>query len=407
MAIARARAPLTLVSGRENVFPTPVPSVEEQVARLRPDEPLHCVRTALITATAQHFLRSFPGEVLYAVKCNPEASVLDALHRGGVRRFDVASLGEIETVANRFVGAAMHFMHPVKPRSAIRAAYFDHGVRDFSLDSEAELEKIVEETGGARDLGLFIRLAMPAGGAIYDLSGKFGVSALDAPGLIAAARRRAARVGICFHVGSQCMDPTRYDQALALAGDAIARSGVRVDVIDVGGGFPVAYPDFSPPPLKDYVAAIERGLDRLPEVELWCEPGRALVAQGVSVVLQVQARRGDELFINDGIYGSLSDAGIPGFRFPTRLLRQDNHPRFGAGAPERAFTFWGPTCDSADKMAGPFYLPGDVREGDWIEIGQLGAYGACLRTRFNGFGSARQVEVRDRPLLETAGYPVH
>ena len=126
--------------------------------------------------------------------------------------------------------------------------------------------------------------------------------------------------------------------------------------------------------------------------------GRALVAGGTSVVVQVQHRRGDALYINDGVYGSLSDAGAPGFRFPVRLIRPD-----GAAPSDQpaAFSLFGPTCDSADRMDGPFLLPADVAEGDWIEIGQLGAYGACLRTAFNGFDRARLVEVRDPPLLAT------
>ncbi|HTH15969.1 MAG TPA: type III PLP-dependent enzyme, partial [Magnetospirillum sp.] len=150
--------------------------------------------------------------------------------------------------------------------------------------------------------------------------------------------------------------------------------------------------------------AIGRGLDRLalpPYTEIWCEPGRALVAPALSLVVQVEARRGLALYINDGIYGSLSDAGVPGFRFPCRLIRAGEPPAASETVP---FFFFGPTCDSADRMKGPFMLPADAREGDWIEIGQLGAYGACLRTAFNGFDQAVMVEVRDRPLLETPGY---
>ena len=121
------------------------------------------------------------------------------------------------------------------------------------------------------------------------------------------------------------------------------------------------------------------------------------------MVVQVQLRRGDALYVNDGVYGSLSDAGHPGFRFPARRIR----PIDGAADGEatlRAFALFGPTCDSADHMKGPFLLPDDIDEGDWIELGQLGAYGACLRTRFNGFESTRTAEVADPPLLATPGY---
>jgi ornithine decarboxylase len=179
---------------------------------------------------------------------------------------------------------------------------------------------------------------------------------------------------------------------MALAGEAIARCGVAVDI---GGGFPVGYPDMTPPPLDHYIAAIASAAAALPaKVALWAEPGRALAAGGGSVVVQVQLRRDDTLYVNDGIYGSLSDAGVLGFRFPARRIRLGE---LGDTPSARAdFALFGPTCDSADRMRGPFRLPADMREGDWVELGQLGAYGACLRTQFNGFGRADLVEVADR-----------
>jgi ornithine decarboxylase len=200
------------------------------------------------------------------------------------------------------------------------------------------------------------------------------------------------------------MDPGAYARAVALAAGVIRDSGVPVELIDIGGGFPVAYPDIVPPPLADFTAVIARAVAEqgLSGLELWAEPGRALVAGGTSVVLQVQHRRGDTLFVNDGVYGALSDAGAPGFRFPARLIRPDGP----AAAELIPFAFFGPTCDSADHMKGPFLLPADVREGDWIELGQLGAYGGALRTAFNGFDRAGIVEVTDAPLLETPGYTI-
>ena len=378
-----------------------LPRVDDLVMVERPAEPMHCLRPAAIMAAADRFVAQFPGDVLYAVKCNPEPTVLRALWAGGVRRFDCASAAEIALVRQMFPAASIHFMHPVKSRPAIREAYADHGVRDFVLDGAGELAKILEEIGPAADLGLLVRLALPAGGARYDLSGKFGVPLKDAAALLRAARPHAARLGLCFHVGSQCMDPLSYRRAMALAGEAIRQAGVAIEIVDVGGGFPVRYPDLNPPALDAYFAEIESVFDalELPNgTRLWAEPGRALVAGGTSVVVQVLLRRGDALYVNDGVYGSLSDAGAPGFRFPVRLIRPD-----GQGTePSREFELFGPTCDSADHMRGPFLLPGDVREGDWIEIGQLGAYGGCLRTAFNGFDRARLVEVRDPPLLEAA-----
>jgi len=381
----------------------PLPIVADLVAVERPDVPMHCLRPAAIEAAARSFVAAFPGDVLYAVKCNPEPAVLRALARGGVGHFDCASPAEIALVRQMFPKAPIHFMHPVKARAAIREAWERHGVRDFALDSADELAKIVAETGEGAARGLFARLAMPKGAARYDLSGKFGADAETTAMLLRDARPRAARLGLCFHVGSQCLEPQAYARALALAGEVIAKAGVSVDVIDIGGGFPVSYPDAAPAPLGAYVDAIRTGFAALglPRAALWAEPGRALVAGGASVVVQVWHRRGDELYVNDGVYGALSDAGTPAFRFPTRLIRADSGRVPGAA---RDFALFGPTCDSADRMPGPFPLPDDVREGDWIEIGQLGAYGACLRTAFNGFDRARLVEVRDPPLLETPGY---
>jgi len=383
----------------------PMPTVAEVVRAERPGDPMHCLRPAAISAAASRFVAEFGGDVLYAVKCNPEPAVLRAVWAGGVRHFDCASPAEIALVRQMFPDAAIHFMHPVKSRAAIREAYERHNVRDFSLDSTSQLTRIVAETGGG-DLGLFVRLALPAGGsgAMYELSGKFGAPFEEGADLLRAARPHAARLGLCFHVGSQCLEPLAYRRAIALAGEVIRRAGVAVDVIDVGGGFPVSYPDVEPPPLGAFLAEIEGAFDALglpAPTRLWAEPGRALVAGGTSVVVQVEMRRGNALYTNDGVYGSLSDAGVPGFRFPTRLIRT------GSGhseCPEEGFELFGPTCDSADRMRGPFMLPADVTEGDWIEIGQLGAYGACLRTAFNGFDRARLVEVRDAPMLVTPGY---
>ena len=386
-----------------------LPSVDAVVAHERPVEPLVCLRPAVIAGASRCFVAAFPGDVLYAVKCNPEPRVLRAVWAGGVRHFDCASLPEIALLREVLPEAELHFMHPVKARHAIHAAFHDHDVTDFAFDSADELEKILQETvpvglvGEPPTLGLFLRLAVSQGGA-YDLSGKFGATAEEAAGLLRAARPHAARLGIAFHVGSQCLDPAAYRKALQAAGEVASRSGVAIDIIDVGGGFPVSYPDVVPPPLDDYVAAIGEAAEAWFDdgVRLWAEPGRALVAAGGSLVVQVELRRGEALYVNDGVYGSLSDAGRPGFRFPARRIRPDQMA--GDDAPLQAFTLYGPTCDSADHMKGPFLLPADVDEGDWLELGQLGAYGACLRTRFNGFDGGSTIEVADPPLLATPGY---
>jgi ornithine decarboxylase len=177
---------------------------------------------------------------------------------------------------------------------------------------------------------------------------------------------------------------------------AIVEAAVTVDVIDVGGGFPSSYPGMEPPPLEHYFATIHRAFESLPisySAELWAEPGRALCAEYSSIIVRVEKRRGDELYINDGAYGALFDAAHIGWRFPVRLLREPD-----SNARDVEFSFYGPTCDDMDHMAGPFPLPADIRAGDYIEIGMLGAYGAAMRTAFNGFGSDQTVIVDDEPM---------
>ncbi len=398
MLLRRAVAP----ARREIPAPLPpLPSVDSVVMSARPSEPLHCLRPAVLQRAAADFLRGFPGRVLYAVKCNPDPRVLRALWDGGVRHFDCASPNEVALVRQMFEDASIHYMHPVKSRTAIGEAATRHGVTDFAFDSDDELAKIIAEAAPVRSrLGLMLRLAVSNKGSSFDLSGKFGAAADDAVVLLRRARPVAQRLGLTFHVGSQALDPAAYRHAMMLAMETIARAGVTVDVLDVGGGFPVAYADVTPPPLTDYfreIAAAYRLSAAGASMQLWAEPGRALVAGGGSVVVQVQLRRGRDLYINDGVYGSLFDAGPTSqLRFPVRLIRDAAAPAAAGCLP---FRFFGPTCDSHDRMDGPFLLPADLREGDWIEVGQLGAYGACLRTAFNGFDRAHLVEVADDPML--------
>ena len=377
-------------------------SVDDVAKRLKPEAPVQCVFPEHVRAQAQRFLTGFPGEVLYAVKCNPGVEFLRHMHTAGIRQFDVASLEEARLVKGLFPkGVTLHFMHPVKSREAIRAAY-KLGVRTFALDTVGELMKILEETRSAKDLNLFVRLAVSGNAAAYDLSGKFGAAPAAAADLLRHARKVAHKLGICFHVGSQCMDPAAYRAAIERAAEVIGKAKVKVDVLDVGGGFPATYPNMTPPPLDDFIAAIaEAAAPLIAEdgvaagAQLWCEPGRAMVAAGASMLVRVTLRKGRRLYINDGTYGSLFDAGALNWRFPVRLVRPLGRIGKNSSTPNTRmpsdklvpFVFYGPTCDNMDKMKGPFMLPEDTQEGDWIEIGMLGAYGSAMQTRFNGFHS--------------------
>jgi ornithine decarboxylase len=321
----------------------------------------------------------------------------------GISAFDVASLPEIELVAGHAPGARMAFMHPVKSRDAIARAYSDFGVRTFALDTHEELAKIVEATGGADDLNLIVRLAVETSGAEYALAGKFGVAAQDAPALLLAARRATQELmGVSFHVGSQCLRPSAYQAAMAQASRSLVRAGVFADVVDVGGGFPSVYPGMVPPDLDEYIAAIDRGFADMmvhEATELWCEPGRALVAEASSLLTRVDLRKGEALYLNDGAYGSLFDAAHSKWPFPAKLVRAEGP----TSATLKPFSFFGPTCDAIDRMPGPFWLPEDVREGDYIEIGMLGAYGVAMNTRFNGYGVVDTVAVDDAPMASMYG----
>jgi ornithine decarboxylase len=333
---------------------------------------------------------------MYAVKANPSPDLLQILWDSGITHYDVASIAEVRLVAKTLPAATLCFMHPVKAEEAIEEAYSKYGCRVFSLDSLEELEKIVRATRGAEDLTLCVRLRVSSDLAKLSLAAKFGVAQGDAKALLQAARQAADSLGICFHVGSQAMSPDAYAQAMERVRIAIVEASVLVDVIDVGGGFPSTYPGMEPPPLERYFQTIHRAFEDLPisySAELWAEPGRALCAEYSSLIVRVERRRGDELYINDGAYGALFDAAHLGWRFPVRALREsDSHEDVVA------FSFYGPTCDDMDHMAGPFDLPADMDVGDYIEIGMLGAYGSAMRTAFNGFGSEQTAIVSDDPM---------
>ncbi|MES2340122.1 MAG: type III PLP-dependent enzyme [Pseudomonadota bacterium] len=386
-----------------HTYHTPLDLVRQR----SPERPVAIARPDAVAVAARWFQENFRGDVFYAVKANPSPWVIETLAANGVTSFDVASIPEIELVSQFAPGSRMAFMHPVKSRSAISQAYFDHGVRTFALDTHEELAKILDATGGAKDLNLIVRLAVAAEGAAYSLSGKFGVDAFEAPALLLAARRATQDLmGVSFHVGSQCMRPTAYQAAMTQASRALVRAGVFADVVDVGGGFPSVYPGMVPPALADYVDSIDRGFAEMmvhETTELWCEPGRALVAEGSSILTKVELRKGDALYLNDGSYGSLFDAAHTKWPFPVKLIRNvDGEAQEVEGA-LKPYRFWGPTCDSLDHMPGPFWLPEDIREGDYVEIGMLGAYGVAMNTRFNGFGDAETIECEDAPMASMFG----
>jgi len=375
-------------------------SVEELISQLKPDKPVYCIRKNSVLSASKFFQKKFPGKILYAVKTNPHPTVIKTLIKSGIDQFDVASIEEIKTVRKFSQSTKCSFMHTVKSRESISEAYFKYGVKTFSLDTKDELIKIIESTSNAKDLELFVRVSVSNEHAEIDLSKKFGALNSEAAGLLRLVKQHAKKIGLSFHVGSQCMHPISYAKGITEIGNIIKKTKIIPDYINVGGGFPTIYPDLIPQSLENYFDEIKKGLknlklDNLPEII--CEPGRALVAESGSTIVRVNLRKKQKLYINDGTYGTLFDAGTPNIVFPSKMIKDYSNKIISKKL--TAFDFFGPTCDSMDYMKGPFLLPNNIKENDYIELGQLGSYGLTFRTQFNGYYSNEIYEVEDNPIM--------
>ena len=377
-------------------------SVDDMVNQLKPTEPVYCIRKKSIQLASKYFQKNFPGKILYAVKTNPNPTVLRTIVESGINNFDIASIKEIEAIRKINPQAKCSYMHTVKSRENIYEAYFKHGIKTYALDTKDELIKIIESTNQAKDLELFVRVAVSNEHAEIDLSKKFGANSSEAPGLLRLTKQYAKKIGLSFHVGSQCMHPISYSKGIIELGNIIKKTKIIPDVINIGGGFPTIYPDLIPQSLDNYFIEINNALSnlklkKLPEII--CEPGRAIVAESGSTIVRVNLRKKQKLYINDGTYGTLFDAGVPNIVYPSRIVRNEK----SNSKKLTSFDFYGPTCDSMDYMRGPFILPNNIKENDYIELGQLGAYGLTFRTEFNGFFSNNIFEVEDDPIMTMYG----
>ena len=373
-------------------------TVEELINQLKPSEPIYCIRKKSIQLASKFFRNKFPGKILYAVKTNPNQFVLKTIIESGIKNFDVASINEIKTIRDIDKSAKCAYMHTIKSRESIKEAYFKYDVKAYSLDSKDELIKIIESTNQAKDLELFVRVAVSNEHAEIDLSKKFGAIPSEAAGLLRLTKQYAKKIGLSFHVGSQCMHPISYSKGIAEIGNIIKRTKIIPNFINVGGGFPTIYPDLVPQSIQSYFEEIKSSLEnlkleKLPEII--CEPGRAIVAESGSTIVRVNLRKKQKLHINDGTYGTLFDAGFPNIVYPSKLITNGRI----ISKKLNAFDFYGPTCDSMDYMKGPFILPNNIKENDYIELGQLGAYGLTFRTDFNGLYSNNIFEVEDSPIM--------
>ena len=375
-------------------------SVEELVNQLRPDKPVYCIRKKSILSASKFFQKNFPGKILYAVKTNPHTEVIKTLLKSGINQFDVASVEEIKAVRKFDQVSRCSFMHTIKSREDISEAYFKYGVRTFALDTKDELIKIIESTSNAKDLELFVRVAVSNEHAEIDLSKKFGAINSEAAGLLRLVKQHSKKIGLSFHVGSQCMHPISYSKGISEIANIIKKTKIVPHYLNIGGGFPTIYPDLIPPSLESYFDEIKKGLEnlkieKLPEII--CEPGGALVAESGSTIVRVNLRKKQKLYINDGTYGTLFDAGTPNIVFPSKMIKDNSNKIISKKL--TAFDFYGPTCDSMDYMKGPFLLPNNIKENDYIELGQLGSYGLTFRTQFNGFYSDKIYEVEDNAIM--------
>ena len=381
-------------------------SVDSLISQLKPERPIYCIRKNSIHIASKTFQNKFPGKVLYAVKTNPHPLVLKTIVESGIINFDVASIKEIEDIKKISPEVKCSYMHTVKSRESIKEAYFKHDIKSYSLDTKDELIKIIESTNHAMDLELFVRVAVSNEHAEIDLSKKFGALGTEASALLRLTKQYAKKVGLSFHVGSQCMHPISYAKGITEVGNIIKRTKILPDYINVGGGFPAIYPDLIPQSLDSYFEEIKKSLENLKlekMPEIICEPGRAIVAESGSTIVKVNLRKKQKLYINDGTYGTLFDAGTPNIVFPSKLIKSGKI----ISKKLTAFDFYGPTCDSMDYMKGPFLLPNNIKENDYIELGQLGAYGLTFRTQFNGYYSDEIYEVEDSPIMTMYGKDIN
>ena len=373
-------------------------SVDALVNQLKPTEPVYCIRRNSINLASKFFQNKFPGKILYAVKTNPHPLVLKTIVESGINDFDIASINEVEAIKKVSPDAKCSYMHTVKSKESIIEAYFKYNIKTFSIDTKDELIKILNSTNQAKDLELFVRVAVSNEHAEIDLSKKFGAQTSEAIGLYRLTKQYAKKIGLSLHVGSQCMHPISYSKGINEIKYIIKKTKIVPDIINIGGGFPTIYPDLVPKSLHSYFDEIKNSLinlklKKLPEII--CEPGRAIVAESGSTIVRVNLRKKQKLYINDGTYGTLFDAGVPNIIYPSRIITNGRI----VSKKLTSFDFYGPTCDSMDYMKGPFILPNNIKEGDYIELGQLGAYGLTFRTQFNGYYSDEIYEVEDRPIM--------
>ena len=355
-------------------------------------DPFFIYKPINLKKSVNYFIKNFSGEALYAVKANPSEFILKEIYEQGIRSFDVASINEIKLVKTLFDNSKIYFMNPVKPRHVINEAYHKYGVRHFSLDNDIELNKIVESTGYAKDLNLHLRISVPNHFSKINLSKKFGIDGFKSKTLLKKIRKISKKIGVTFHLGSQCMNPNAYKLAINKASLLIKESNLDVDFFNIGGGFPAEYFGIKQQPLTKYFKVINTEFLKYfknSKTKLLSEPGRVLVSNSMSLIVRVDLRKKNILYINDGTHSFLRDAGEHDFIYPVKIFKKEEKSKL------IPFSFYGPTCDSSDFMRGPFLLPESTNEGDYLEIEEMGAYSLSMKNNFNGFFSKPKIFIEE------------
>jgi len=358
---------------------------------VQPDHPILFVAPSMLQATARRFIDGFPGLVTYAVKANHSSVVLENLVAAGIRTFDVASPNEMAAVRRVLPTATLHYNNPVRSSAEVSKAV-EFGVASYSVDCQRELLKLTE-CGVPKSAEVAVRLSLSVPGAAYDFGEKFGADEQQTVSLLRKVSALGYRPALTFHPGTQCEDPNAWVAYIKTAAELVKDAGVTIERMNVGGGF-AAHRIGEAPDLNSIFGAIEQAVrQEFPDGErpmILCEPGRAVVADGFSLATRVKAIRADgSVFLNDGIYGALSENPSMG-----NVDRIEVYGPAGTRSPGfRARVVFGPTCDSLDRLPGHLNLPEDLSEGDWIIFHGMGAYSQATMTGFNGYGDAEVVTV--------------
>jgi ornithine decarboxylase len=363
--------------------------------------PLFVIDHDALRRNYRQFRRYLPRvQIYYAVKANPDPAIVRTLYKEG-SSFDVASMPEFMIVHENiqslpakerqdWIWDKIIYANPTKPTETLEELNRYKPLVTF--DNLEEIRKIKKHAPNA---GLALRLKVPNTGAMVELSSKFGASPGEAVDLILEADREGLVVeGISFHVGSQTTNFENYVQALNLTAAVFKEAGDRgytkMNLIDIGGGFPAPY-DASVKPLRDLARVVNAEIERLfpPDIQILAEPGRFLVASAgyaVSKVIGKAVRDGKACYyINDGVYHTYSGVIFDHCKYPVRAFKK--------GATQICSVF-GPTCDALDVVSMAENLP-DLERGDFVYSENIGAYSHASATHFNGFPPAQVVHVNE------------